>query len=208
MARILKVQHLERHVRVELDNGEKLLIPHSVAGMYRLEAGREPGPEEYLQLKEESSLHTCWNKSLGYLAIRARSAREIEMYLSRKAFSGDVIHKTMDRLREAGLIDDFDFAVRYIKAKMKRKAMGKNLLIRELNAKGISREILRRAIHEAGADVVDIERVYETALAKYHSLEGKKNRFSRLSFFLAQRGFDGETVKRVLERIRKDEGGD
>jgi regulatory protein len=203
MITIAKIKISEIHVSVELDNGETLEIPHAIYNLYKLYTGMSIDTVEYSQLKEESQRFLCKKRALDYLAIRMRTAAEMERHLQKKGFSYDVIRETVRGLSDAGYIDDYDFATRFINYRLNHKLVGKYYLAGELKKRGVSASIIRRALKESEARHSDIEAIHEIALRKYDILKLKKNAMSKLAYFLERRGFDSEAVRTVIERIKK-----
>ncbi|MCP4137970.1 MAG: RecX family transcriptional regulator [bacterium] len=205
MTTITKMNYMETKVRVEFDNGERFDLPFEIVSRFRLSTGTEINEETYTRLFEEWTRFRCKRKALDYLAIRNRSTSEMKLALKKKKFPSDMIDETVEELVTAGYINDMDFALRFVKSKIKSKSIGENLLRKELFQKGLSREIIDQALEEGGARDIDFERLYETAQKKYKSSEGKKNRMQKLSYFLYQRGFKSETVNQILKRLKSEE---
>ena len=205
MITIDKIKLSDIHLSLELDNGETLDIPNQVADLYMLESGRRIDTTEYAQLKEESQRFRCNKKALDYLAVRNRSANEMERYLYKKGFAHNLIREVVNSLGEAGYIDDYDYATRFINNKLNRKLTGKHLLARELQKKGIARAIIKQALKESESRLNNIDEIYETAIKKYNTLKLKKNGLSKLAYFLQRRGFDAEVVNVIITRITHNE---
>jgi regulatory protein len=205
MVAIVKTKYADDCITVELDNGELLKIPYQVTGMYRLEAGRVIDSTEYAQLKEESQRYRCKRAALNYLAISPRSATEMERYLRKKGFDHDLVRETVNGLRNSGYIDDVDYAARYIGNKLGKKLVGKNLLFNELIKKGIPRNVIRQALKESESIHSNFDEVLAIAEKKYGTLKDKKNGIAKLAYFLHSRGFDGDLVNAVIDRIRRKE---
>ncbi len=205
MITIAKIKRSDFHVTIELDNGDTLKIPHQAANPYKLEAGRIIDINEYSQLKTEAQRYGCKRKALDYLAIRARSAFEMERYLMRKGFPHDIIREILNGIAEAGYINDDDYARRYIKSRMGKKLIGKHLLASELRKKGISKNIISQALRETAPSDHDIEEIYEVAMKKYQVLKLKTNGLAKLASFLQRRGFGSEIIAAVIERIIQSE---
>ncbi|MBP7734692.1 MAG: regulatory protein RecX [Spirochaetes bacterium] len=204
MITISKIRHGNDCVTLELDNGELLKIPLAVTGLYGLETGRSIDATEYAQLSVESQRYRCKAMALNYLAICPRSALEMERYLGKKKFDRDIIREIVNAITRAGYIDDADYAARYIENKLRKKLVGKQLLARELQKKGISRQIINHALKETETIHTDPEALYAIAQKKYAAVKDKKNSIAKLSYFLHSRGFDTEMVRTVTERILKE----
>jgi len=205
MVSIVKTKHTDDFVAVELDSGELLKIPHHVADLYRLEAGRTIDPAEYAQLKEESQRYLCKRAALNYLAISPRTAAEMERYLGKKGFDHHLIREVVEGFRNSGYINDADYAARYISNKLGKKLVGKNLLFGELMKKGIPRDVIRQALKESESIHGNFDQVMAIAEKKYNTLRDKKNGIGKLAYFLHGRGFDGDMVNAVIDRIRRNE---
>ncbi len=201
MPEIVKIQYCENHIKVELDSGEKLKLSILSAGNLKLHSGKKITNVEYKHLAEESSRFTCYHQGLSYLAIRSRSRAEMETYLRRKGYSGDIIQETIAKFHDSGYINDRDFAIQYIKSKKHRKTIGENLLRSELYRKGIPKDIIRDSLKETRAGDDDIEAIYELAAKKFEQIRNKTNPRSKLHYFLHQRGFNNDLIRKVLLKI-------
>ncbi len=204
MFEITSIEYKSNHVLVNINTGESIRFPYDVFKLYKLDRGKSIDHTEYQQLKDESNRFECNRKALDFLSIRSRSYREMENYLFRKGFSSDIIREVLNRLNEKGYLDDLEFAKKFITYKRKRKVIGKNLLKKELFRKGISREIVRKAIRETGSDSIDFEEVVQLAKKKLKGLKNSKNKATKLAYYLNQRGFEQETINKVIEYLQKD----
>ncbi len=205
MITIIKTKPAADFIAVELDSGETLKIPHQVAGLYRLAAGEGLDQTEYSQLKAESQRYRCKKTALDYLAICPRSLLEMERYLGKKGFDHDLVKEITAGLTGAGYINDADYAVRYISNRRGKKLVGKHLLASELQKRGVHRDIIRHALSESVALQDSFDDVYAAALKKWHTLKDKKNGLAKLAYFLRGRGFDGEMITGVMEKLRSEE---
>ncbi len=204
MVQIINIKYSDNYIKIELDTGESLSLTLEVYNMYSLQKGKTIDSELYLQLKDESLKLNCKLKALNYLAIRSRSYREMRIYLTKKGFPGDIIDEILKRFKSEGYIDDYDFAVRFINSRKKSKIIGENALKRDLFKKGVSRDIIKKAIRETGADKIDPDEVYGLAVKKIKSLENKKNKLSKLLYFLRQKGFMEDQVRLIIDRLSED----
>jgi regulatory protein len=202
MATIIKTKQADDCVAVEFDSGEVMKIPSRVAGPYRLEEGKNVDATEYAQLKAESQRHRSKKMALDYLAICPRAVAEMERYLVKKGFDHDLVRDIVEGLKEAGYIDDADYAARYIGNKCGKKPVGKNLLMSELLKKGLARDVIRNALRESESLLCSFDQVLSIAEKKYAAIKDKKNALAKLAYFLRGRGFDADTVSAVIERVR------
>ncbi len=191
-------------LQVEFSTGDRLVVPPDTAKIYGLAQGKSIDPSRFATLKEESERFRCRRKALDRIAARARSEKDMEAYLQGKGFDRACVQEITASLKTQGLLDDFQFALQFIRARRGRRAVGRNLLAAELAHRGVDRATAARALRESGADEGDQALVYECARKKLAQLGGKKNVRGRLAQFLGRRGFDGRQVREVLDRLRKE----
>ncbi len=192
------------HLEVALDSGEILKLPSGIAEQYGLSKGQVLDDMACRQLREESERFFCRQKALDYLSIKNRTSQEMEKHLARKGFSPHIIREIAAALADAGYLNDLKYARSYIEARRTAKLVGKNLLKKELLARGVSRDIARKALDSSEYPEENFEEVYRVAEKKYRSLEGRANPLQKTAFFLRQRGFDHEICARVLDRLKKE----
>ena len=205
MIEITKIHFRETGVIVSLSSGDSLVLPLDGVKLYALTAGKVIDHDEYGRLKEESDRFSCYRKALQYLSLRARSVFELERYLLGKGHSKRHVHEASARLAERGYLDDYAYAMSHIAKRRGRRAVGKNRLLAELFRKGVPGDVARRALTEFPGDLVDPEELYRLAAEKFGRLKGKKDAIRKLVFFLRQRGFESDEIRRVVERLSDED---
>ncbi len=204
MLRVEKLLFKENSVQVELDNGEKLVISYNAYSMYKISTGTELTTDCYMELFDESKKFQCMEKALNQLAVRSRSVDELRQYLKKKNFSGKHIEETLDYMKDKGYLNDYDYSMSFVKSKMKSGKSGRDVIVRDLYRKGIDRKIIDKVVRESGVNTPDESALYELAVKKYMSVKAKENSFIRVANFLRGRGFDYDSINRVLRRIKSD----
>jgi regulatory protein len=205
MIEVVNIKYSDSFIRVDLDNGEILSLPHEIFSLYSISKGKIIDNILHQQLKEESARFNCKQKALNYLATRSRSNQEMKNYLIKKNFPTNIIDEILIKLKESGYINDFDYAVRFIANKKRSKTVGRNLLKKDLFGKGINREIIDRAIKDTESEKSDPEEIYELALKKLKSIEGKKNQMQKIAYSLRQKGFDEDEIRTAIGKLKIDE---
>ena len=201
---ISKLLFNENHVGVELDSGESLRVSYDVYSQYKLASGMDLSGDLYMEVYDESRKFECRSKGLSYLGLRARSVEEMRKYLKKKKFSDRDIDDTVEYLKGKGYLNDYEFAKLYTKDRMKSGKRGKDLIVRDLYRKGLGRKEIDKAIKECGADIADEEAVFQLAQKKYESVKNKENPALKVSNYLRQRGFDYDTIKKILKRLGEE----
>lgn len=102
---------------------------------------------------------SCYDKALGYLAMREHSERELEVKLSQKGYKSSDIKDTLSSLKEEGYLSDERFASAFISSRMRKMPEGRHILMMRLMEKGVSRETARCALdqyfEENGEEIKD-----------------------------------------------------
>ena len=142
-----------------------------------------------------------------FLAHRDRTVAQVEQFLASKGAVPRQIALTIRRLSDLRYLDDHAYAQRWVERKLVARPMGQVRIKAELQAKGIAETVADRVI----ADVFG--KVGEERLAR-RALCAKQRHGSRLTpaqsvRLLRQRGFDEETIDRIVMVARgSDEGLD
>lgn len=193
----LEYQKKNRHrVSVYLDGHFAFGLPEIVAASLR--RGQFLSDIEIASLQEQGSLEKAFNQALDYLSYRPRSRSEVVIYLQKRELSESQINTISSRLERAGLIDDDAFARYWVENRERFRPRGARALRYELRGKGVSQDIIDRAL--AGVNASDS--AYRAAAQKARQL-GHLDRqtFDRkLIEYLARRGFDYGTAKEVTAR--------
>ena len=156
------------------------------------------------QLREAGEVVATYDRALNLLAFRARSSRELSRRLKEKGASAECIEQVITKLRDAGLVDDADFARQVARSKVSGGA-SKRRVQQELFKRGVERDVADEAVTEVLADenvdmVAVAERVARKRLPSLASADPQSRR-RRLYAFLARRGHDSETIRTVMDRV-------
>ncbi len=140
--------------------------------------------------------------ALELLLIQTYTKQQMIEALEKSGFCGLVIDETIENLEHLGHIKDERFARNWVKKRRRTRPASKKTMRRELTNHGVDNSTSDRVLAE-------INEADETALAlqvarkqvnRYRCLEPQVAR-RRLYGFLVRRGFDHETVGRVLRQI-------
>jgi regulatory protein len=205
MLTIEKLIFKETFVQLILSNSEKLRISYNVYYMYKISGGMSISSEQYMELYDESKKFECMEKALSRLSIRAYSVDELYRSLKKKNFSEKHIEETLEYMKEKDYLNDYSYSMNFVKDRVKSGKYGKNLIVRDLYKKGIHRSIIKKVVKESGADITNDDELYRLAMKKYESIKDKDNALAKVSNYLLNRGFDYESINRVLRQIKKDE---
>jgi regulatory protein len=136
------------------------------------------------------------------LAVQARTRGELERALKDKAVPEEAAATVLDRMGEVGLVDDATFARDWVASRQQRRHLSKTALRRELQTKGVDRELIDHALADvAGAD--EHEAALDLARRRAATMHGlaREVAYRRLAGVLGRRGFSSSITTRVLAEV-------
>jgi regulatory protein len=164
-----------------------------------LKTGQRLEDEKIAKLQSEDAREKAYQQAMLYLSYRARSEAEIRQNLKKHEFAESVIEETLERLRQARLADDNEFARAWVENRSTFRPRSRRLLAMELRQKGLSDEAAQSAL----TGVNEEEAAYEAArkrAGRLSSLDWTDFR-KKLSDFLARRGFSYVVIAPTVSRI-------
>ena len=208
-AKITKIEIQKKNrnrVSIFLNDEFALGLDSKVATKFGLKEGDVLNQQTITSLILKEEKNKAKEKAYRYLAGRAHSEKELRNKLVRKGFSQTVIDEAISDLKFQKYINDEAFVSSYVSTQMVNKPVGEILLRRELWQKGISEEIIDRAVQDAYVEKSQLEvarELLEKRIPRYKNLENWQKK-KRLGDFLLRRGFGWELVKDVIEEKLKD----
>ncbi len=182
---------------LQLDGGDTPPVRVDVTAFEeaRLAVGDTLTEEDLRRLSERSDRLRADSKALYLLSRRDHSGRELERKLRRTA-DKTVAEETVARMQELGLIDDAAYAEQMARHFCERKHYPRRRAEQELLARGVEREIARRAVEQTGSD--DTEQAKALIARRYAAQLATPDGRRKTAAALARFGFDGATVRRAL----------
>lgn len=183
-------------VSVYLDGRFAFGLPAILAA--KLKPGQCLSDAEVDALQAEGGQEQAYNRALNYLSYRPRSRKEIDTYLQKREVPQDQIEDVVSRLERAGLVDDEEFARFWVENRERFRPRGLRALRYELWQKGVSQEIIDRALES-----VDVEgSAYRSAGKKARQLRSldRQTFYRKMIAFLSRRGFDYEVAREATDR--------
>jgi regulatory protein len=161
-------------------------------------------------LRDAADMLATYDRAIGLLAVQGRSARDLERNLKQRGEPAANVSAAIDRLTEAGLIDDATYARQLARSRVSGRGDSRRRVSQVLAQKGVARDVVQDAVAEVFEDeAVDEEALAESAgRKKLRSLGGldPATRRRRLYGYLARRGHDADVIRQVMARVL--EGGD
>ena len=199
-----------------LDGQFSLSISQETLVRYHVKVGQQldqPLLEEIVKGEQYAAL---FNRALHFLSYRPRSEKEVRDFLKRitkresDSIHAVVVESVMSKLAEIGQVDDLAFAKWFVESRLRARPKGVRLLKMELAQKGVDREVVDEAVsivqkeqgHEGNID--EVELAYRAVAKKapgWQKLDARRFR-EKVTGFLGRRGFDWDTIKAVIDRLR------
>lgn len=165
-----------------------------------LHVGQVLTDEKITQLQQQDAQEVAYQRALPWLGTRPRSEAEIAKKLAENGFDQPVIEMAISRLREAGLVQDEEFARIWIENRSTFRPRSHRLLALELRQKGVAEDVIDQALSNS---LQDETLAYEAALKYARRLESAQWDVFRekLSAFLMRRGFSYGTTSEVVHQV-------
>ena len=164
-----------------------------------LKTGDELSEEKIAKLINEDLREWAYQQTMLFLSYRARSEKEIRQNLHKHEVPEEMIEETLERLRQAGLANDNEFARMWVENRNTFRPRSKKALAIELRQKGLNDE----AIQDSLSGVDEEALAYEAGLkraTRFKDLEWSEFR-KKLSEFLARRGFSYSVIAPIVTKI-------
>jgi regulatory protein len=141
--------------------------------------------------------------ALRLLKVRPRSTGELKERLKAKGFSEFDIQTTVEDLTASGLLNDRAFTKSWITYRLARP-FGFKRISRELEVKGIGKEMIKEAIVQAMAGFDQLQAARQLAERRWGILDGvdPEKRKKRVLDFLIRRGFEPDAAFRALKNLK------
>jgi regulatory protein len=156
----------------------------------------------------EEALGAAIERAGRYIAHRPRTERQVRDKLGELDYDAVTVDAAVARLIELHLIDDSDYARRWIEERARTKGKAPDVLVSELRARGVTREVAEEALAEVGLDE-DTQAIEVAA-----KLTRKVLRFPlgeqghRLYELMRRRGFSHEHAEAGARAVLPPEGWD
>lgn len=208
MPRITAIEVQARHPQrrsVFVDDEFLAGVDVEAVAALRLRVGQEVRPEDLKRLLEREEEVRARELCLRWLEAAPRTRRQLADRLQRREVAGPVAVRVLDRLQDAGLINDQALARDWVRAQARAGGMGRRRLGVELARRGVPRADADAVLdQEAPPDEAAVCReLAERKAGAYLRLERPVAR-RRLAGFLARRGFDAEAVRAAVDAVLPD----
>lgn len=154
---------------------------------------------------KESVRQTPMDTALRFLAVRARTVREVERHLDDHQFGEIEVQQVIDRLLELNYLDDAAYAEEFIRTRLASKPLSRNKLKEQLLQHEIPLVVINKSLAVINDDqerehALLIAKKYARQLSRYEPEELRERLMQRL----AGRGFGYDESRRAIEEATQE----
>jgi regulatory protein len=175
-----------------LSDGREFLFSGEACERIAVAEGHPASVEVLTALEKAERRVTAHEAALRLLATRPRSETEMRTRLAMRGIGPGAIEDEVERLRNAGLLDDQKFAAAWVEDRKRISPRGRRMLRYELLGRGIAPESADEAVH--GVD----DRETAMHLARTRARNAPRSSYeafvAKVGGFLRRRGFDYEVT--------------
>jgi regulatory protein len=143
-----------------------------------------------------------------FLEARSRSVGEVRRRLGQAGYRSELVEAAIVRLTELGMLDDATFGRAWVESRDRAHPRGERALRRELQLKGIDRELIDGLLEErrdgdgsadepSSADLEAARRLIARSARALERVADPRVRRQRAYALLARHGFDSEICREV-----------
>ena len=140
-------------------------------------------------------------KAIDYVSKSLKTRKQVKDYLEKKGYAIEIILKILDKLIDYGLINDVEYAKRYIESTSKKQ--GQKLIEYKLMAKGVKKDDI--ALAYANVEDFDKDRVYNLAVKHLKNKERTRENLAKTYKYLLGKGFLYEEIDGAISRLKSEE---
>lgn len=175
----------------------------------RLQKGMMVDEKALEEIAREEMNNKCFNYAVFLLGKRNYFEKVLMDKLKEKEYDEEAITFAMDKLHQYRYLDEQRLTAAFINDKKRFSKKGPKYIASVLKTKGVDSELIRQTLEEnyeedeAFENCVSLLRkkidYYRRKTQDTYTLKGK------LYAFLAQRGYNGDVIKRSIEQVLREE---
>lgn len=195
-------QTTSSHHLIHFDNNHHLIIPSVLIGKFGLRIGLEIEAHVIEKLIAADEAMRAKTHAITLLRDNIYSKTQMTLELENAGFSEEIIQNIIIELIQSGNIRDRQYAVKWVQRRLKTNPRGRTLLKQELIDKGVDKDTVEQVVAELKlTDESDLAlQIAEKRSKLYKRLPLHVAR-RRLHGYLARRGFESDTILRVIEQV-------
>lgn len=203
--KIISIRKKNKYQDYELTINDGRILIANIDLLVRFDLAKGSNVSESL-IKEITKLQSfteCKRKAFIYCSYSRRTIKQTKTKLSSLGFNSDEIIETITVLEKMGLLNDYDFAKKFINYQIKAKQTSKLILIQKLLSKGINKELIYEVLANTYPDSSEFSFALAAAKTKLQQISKKpveKKRNNVISH-LKTKGFSYDIIKKVTNEL-------
>lgn len=164
-----------------------------------LRVGQALRDDDIARLQMQDEVERAYERALNFLSYRPRSEAEVRRNLRQKNAENTVVEAVVERLTQAGLLNDQEFARYWVENRLQFNPRGARALRHELREKGVPTSIIADALADFDEEAA-ARKAAEAGARRLTHLESRDFR-RRLGAHLARRGFSYAVIEPLVEEM-------
>lgn len=173
---------------------------------FQLHKGQTISQKILEQIRNDEQINQAYQASLNYLTYRMRSSAEVKKKLRSKDYPDDIISATISKLKQQNLLNDYQFALAYLKTMQRTASKGPYEIKKKLQEKRIPPELIEKAFNEYDLQNEQelLVKLVEKYLTHYQNCSFKE-KITKTKQRLMIKGFTSTSIDAALVKISPDE---
>src|SRR5579859_5867062 len=192
--------HDPERINVELDGHFAFGISRLLAASRGFFVGQDLSTVDLDELRRDDDVERAYNAALNFLTYRPRSRKEIADYLRKRKTDQDAIEAAIDRLQNAGFLDDDEFARFWVDNRQSFRPRGTRALRAELRQKGLANDVIDGTLEALGDEEPAAVKAGRSKARTYAQVE-EREYMRKMTAFLQRRGFPYEVAARAARQL-------
>ncbi len=168
-----------------------------------LKVGQPISQQKLKELLSADEMEKAFQSAVHFLSFRSRSENEIRLNLKKKEFSPLAIGETINKLKDAGLVDDAEFARQWVETRVHSKPRSRWLMEYELRQKKVLDDQISQAFEIIPDDSTLALQAARKKMHQFSHLEKDAFR-KKITSFLMRRGFQYDVIRQTLDQIGEE----
>lgn len=205
--KVLKLTHVNGpnyEVALMIPNGQIILLPvhEELVLKFRLVVGKELDEAQIKELNGKLDLGDAYQYALKLLSRRPYTILQVRTKLESREYTKQVIDEVLDRLINAGLLNDGEYVRAYTRQEVAMGKKGPDKIKQELIKRGISEPIIDQflVIYEEDEQIDHALKIANRLLNANHKYGGHMLK-QKIIQQLINKGFNQEIIDKVLEQV-------
>ena len=181
---------------VGLSDGSSFFVSASFFDDYNLHLNLDVDADFYEKMEKESDSVKALLKAADLIGRAEQSSGGLFLKLKKKGFSDSISTSAVEKVKNAGLLDDKRFAELWLSSRLRKHPEGRSMLLAGLIARGVPADDARFSLDHC----ISEEDLLEAVLIAGNKIFPKfKNSTLKLQNALYRRGFTIREIKYFLE---------